>query len=224
MSGARAEDEDGRTKESAVSSGLAESLSSVLTITVREDQHIRLSPEQVSSNHPFAGFHVELLAIDQDPKGLWAEAARLHLGIDWLEGVWLLSICSGAGEGHETPGGGPYLGRVFVSHDATSDCSSDGRSRTGQKCGKANRRPHTRGASLTDGLTCEKNNHDHANNTLTILPFQIFLQKCYLTQGWLAGAGAADAVCLGRPAQNEEVCGRQASSGQSPNSHCDRKY
>lgn len=47
--GGRGDGEEGATKkESAVSSGLADSLSSMLTITVREDQHIRLSPEQVS--------------------------------------------------------------------------------------------------------------------------------------------------------------------------------
>lgn len=44
--GAKDSSREDPAKESAVSSGLADSLTSVLTLTVREDQHIRLNPEQ----------------------------------------------------------------------------------------------------------------------------------------------------------------------------------
>lgn len=42
-------EQEGSALESAVSSGLADNLSTMLTITVREDQQIRLSPEQASN-------------------------------------------------------------------------------------------------------------------------------------------------------------------------------
>lgn len=48
--------ESNRREEGAISSGLADSLANVLTLTVRQDQEIKLSPSQVCSmtnGHPW---------------------------------------------------------------------------------------------------------------------------------------------------------------------------